>query len=376
MVQGSPPPVKARPPSPPAAGDPPHPAGAPTGGDTADVDVLFHLGLRVARSAGGGRPPPPGTDDAVALFGRVTHAVLCGSASRACALAEAFADATAGEAPLDLTRTDRYALWRTAGGRVVVASHGIGRPSVSVVLHELTKLFRYARAGNGQASRDTVNGRGGVGGGTGDLPPVTYYRVGTCGGIGVPAGTLVLTARVVDGQLRGEAVSTVLGVRRAEPAVLDERVVATLATYARTVDWGRGGSGGADEVPTAADAGGRVVVGTTVTLDGFYEEQGRMDGASCEFDDARRAAWLRAAYDAGVRNFEMEGLEFAAFTHRHGIPAAMACVALLNRLEGDQVSSPPAVLAAWEADLIRLVVGFVRHRLEEEAAGVTEAAAS
>lgn len=338
--------------------------------------MLFHLGLRVARSAGGGRPPPPGTDDAVALFGRVTHAVLCGSASRACALAEAFADATAGEAPLDLTRTDRYALWRTAGGRVVVASHGIGRPSVSVVLHELTKLFRYARAGNGQASRDTVNGRGGVGGGTGDLPPVTYYRVGTCGGIGVPAGTLVLTARVVDGQLRGEAVSTVLGVRRAEPAVLDERVVATLATYARTVDWGRGGSGGADEVPTAADAGGRVVVGTTATLDGFYEEQGRMDGASCEFDDARRAAWLRAAYDAGVRNFEMEGLEFAAFTHRHGIPAAMACVALLNRLEGDQVSSPPAVLAAWEADLIRLVVGFVRHRLEEEAAGVTEAAAS
>lgn len=86
----------------------------------------------------------------------------------------------------------------------------------------------------------------------------------------------------------------------------------------------------------------------------------------------------RAFMSRGLLFFlaQMEGLEFAAFTHRHGIPAAMACVALLNRLEGDQVSSPPAVLAAWEADLIRLVVGFVRHRLEEEAAGVTEAAAS
>lgn len=65
----------------------------------------------------------------------------------------------------------------------------------------------------------------------------------------------------------------------------------------------------------------------------------------------------------------MEGLAFAAFTHHHRIPAAMVCVALLNRLEGDQVDFPSEVLAAWEKDLIRLIVGFVRHRLEGEAAG-------
>lgn len=73
---------------------------------------------------------------------------------------------------------------------------------------------------------------------------------------------------------------------------------------------------------------------------------------------------------------QMEGLEFAAFTHRHGIPAAMACVALINRLDGDQVTSPPSQIAAWEADLIRLIVGFVHHRLEEEVASATEAGAS
>lgn len=257
---------------------------------------------------------------------------------------------------------------------MVVASHGIGRPSVSVVLNELTKLFRYARAGDSQATEGAGDGRRGVDSGTLDLPPVTYYRVGTCGGIGVPAGSLVLTSRVVDGQLRGEATSTVLGVPRSEPAVFDDRVVAALAAYARTVDWGGGGK--ADGRAGAPDAVSRVVVGTTATLDGFYEEQGRMDGASCSFDDAHRTAWLRTAYDVGVRNFEMEGLEFAAFTHRHSIPAAMACVALINRLDGDQVSSPPAVLAAWEADLIRLIVGFVRHRLEGEAAGATEVGAS
>lgn len=279
----------------------PAPTNAVTDGLNEGVDVLFHLGLRVARSPGNGRCPP-GTDDAVGLFRAVTHAVLCGSASRARALAAAFAG-PAGEGLVDLTRTDRYALFRSAGGRVVVASHGIGRPSVSVVLNELTKLFQYARAGDGKATEDAGSGRVGVGCGTVDLPPVTYYRVGTCGGIGVPAGTLVLTSRVVDGQLRGKATSTVLGVPRSEPALFDERVVAALAAYARTVDWGGGGK--ADGRAGATDAVNRVVVGTTATLDGFYEEQGRMDGASCGFDDAHRAAWLRTAYDAGVRNFEV-----------------------------------------------------------------------
>lgn len=288
-TDGSPPPALSV--APPSAGD----------GVDEDVDVLFHLGLRVPRSPGIGRCPP-GADDAVRLFGAVTHAVLCGSASRARALATAFAGPT-GEGLDDFTRTDRYALFRTAGGRVVVASHGIGRPSVSVVLNELTKLFRYARAGNRHITKDDESGRKDVHCVTMNLPPVTYYRVGTCGGIGVPVGTLVLTSRVVDGQLRGEATSTVLGVPRSEPAVFDECVVAALAAYAQTEEWGGGGK--ADGRADASDAGSRVVVGTTATLDGFYEEQGRMDGASCDFDDAHRAAWLRNAYDAGVRNFEV-----------------------------------------------------------------------
>lgn len=40
---------------------------APIDGLNEDVDVLFHLGLRVARSPGSGRCPP-GTDDVVGLF--------------------------------------------------------------------------------------------------------------------------------------------------------------------------------------------------------------------------------------------------------------------------------------------------------------------
>jgi len=272
--------------------------------------VLFHLGLRVARNPGAAATD---TDDVAALFGRVTHAVLCGSASRARALAAAFADDAAGGVT-DVTRTDRYALFLSAGGRVAVASHGIGRPSVGIVLHELTKLFRYARAGGVDGATAAASAA------TAALPPVTYYRVGTCGGVGVEAGTLVLTRNVVDGRLRGEVGTTVLGVSRTEAAVLDPATVASLTAYARGVVGGKappppslGDGGGAGRCgggdPTAharhCAALHQVVVGTTATLDGFYEEQGRMDGASCSFDEAQRAAWLRHAHEAGVNNFEV-----------------------------------------------------------------------
>lgn len=40
----------------------------------------------------------------------------------------------------------------------------------------------------------------------------------------------------------------------------------------------------------------------------------------------------------GVVNIEMESTIFAALTYHAGIKAAVVCVALLNRLNGDQVS--------------------------------------
>lgn len=39
----------------------------------------------------------------------------------------------------------------------------------------------------------------------------------------------------------------------------------------------------------------------------------------------------------GIVNIEMESTIFAALTHHAGIKAAVICVALLNRLNGDQV---------------------------------------
>lgn len=65
--------------------------------------------------------------------------------------------------------------------------------------------------------------------------------------------------------------------------------------------------------------------------------QGRLDGAFCDFSEADKMAYLEKLSENGVVNIEMESTIFAALTYHAGIKAAVVCVALLNRLNGDQV---------------------------------------
>ena len=51
-----------------------------------------------------------------------------------------------------------------------------------------------------------------------------------------------------------------------------------------------------------------------MTADDFYEGQGRLDGAICDYTEDDKMAFLERAYEKGVRNIEMESLTFAAFT--------------------------------------------------------------
>lgn len=49
--------------------------------------------------------------------------------------------------------------------------------------------------------------------------------------------------------------------------------------------------------------------------------------------------YLNKCKEFGVVNIEMEATIFGALTHHAGIKAAIVCVALLNRLNGDQVKT-------------------------------------
>lgn len=82
--------------------------------------------------------------------------------------------------PVDLSAGGhRYALFKE--GPVLCVSHGVGSSTFSVVLHELLKLVKYAKC------HDPI-----------------FIRIGTCGGVGVQPGTVVVTKDAFNGYLKNE----------------------------------------------------------------------------------------------------------------------------------------------------------------------------
>lgn len=64
-------------------------------------------------------------------------------------------------------------------GPVLCFSHGMGIPSVAILLHEVIKLMYHAKCND----------------------PI-FFRLGTCGGIGIEGGNLVISESAVDGLMK------------------------------------------------------------------------------------------------------------------------------------------------------------------------------
>jgi len=281
-----------------------------------EVDYLYHLGLDSGMDLAG-------------EFGDVRFVLMGGSRVRAKRLARQLYPVVYGvelgedEEPPTFGKQERYALYKV--GPVVACNHGMGMASMSIALVELTKLFHYAGASD-----------------------VAYIRIGTSGGLGVPPGTCVVATSAVNGKLKPVYEVDVLGETREYPAVYDADLQAAIIACA------------ADEPPIDARTG--ITMGTHE----FYEGQGRLDGAFCDYTDDDKMEFLRKAHDIGVKNIEMESTCLAAHARRANIPAALVCTTLLNRLEGDQVTSSPEQLAEYSQNAQTLVLRYVKKVLTQE----------
>ena len=230
---------------------------------------------------------------------------------------------------LDLPKDDvekigchkRYVIYKV-GGKVLCCSHGMGGPSISILLNEVAKLLRYSGA-------DSI-----------------WIRLGTCGGVGLEPGTVAITKSSMNGALEPFQRSYILGKPVLRPADFDPVL-------------------GAEVKLTAEKLGYPVVLGNTMTADDFYEGQGRLDGAICDYTEQDKMDFLQKAHDKGVRNIEMESLTFAAFTKHIGIKATCVCAVLVNRLKGDQIHDTPEVLASYEVRAASTVLNFVGDELRK-----------
>lgn len=275
------------------------------------VDVLYHLGLSTEM-------------DLKAMFGDVKFVCMGGSVERAHMFAKKCVKELNIKIPVGceiapVGKTERYTLFKI--GNIISVNHGMGAPSLSILLHELAKLLHHAEAKD-----------------------VTFIRMGTCGGLGLEPGTVVVTEEVLTPAFEAYHRVFVLGKEEKRPTRLNKDLAD--AIYQARGDL-------------------NVVFGKTLTCDDFYEGQGRLDGALCNFKEDEKLAYLKEAHSKGVLNIEMEGLQFASFCSRLGINAAMMCSVLINRLKGDQVTVDHETLQDLAENSQKLAIRYIRSRAEK-----------
>ncbi|XP_058830389.1 uridine phosphorylase 1 isoform X1 [Topomyia yanbarensis] len=281
-----------------------------------DQDILYHLALGSE------------SHDLREMFGDVKFVCMGGTPKRMENFAHFIMDEIGYKLPAGTQLQDisafsyRYSMYKV--GPVLSISHGMGVPSLGILLHEMIKLMYHAKCIN----------------------PI-FIRIGTCGGVGVEGGTVVITEDAVDGLLRSTHELAILGKIVHRPAILDKRLVRELKSLA------------------SPDDPYDTITGKTMCTSDFYEGQGRLDGAFCEFSEQDKMDYLEKLRDFGVVNIEMECTIFAALTHHAGIKAAIVCVTLLDRLKGDQVMSPKEVMNEWQQRPQILVSRLIRKHLAQ-----------
>ncbi|XP_056320900.1 uridine phosphorylase 2 isoform X2 [Danio aesculapii] len=248
--------------------------------DGMEEDILYHFSLSTK------------THDLPQMFGDIKFVCVGGSPNRMRTFAKYIHEQL--EMPSNTADikdicegTDRYSMYKV--GPVLSISHGMGVPSISIMLHELIKLLYHARC------RDVI-----------------IFRIGTSGGVGLAAGTVVITDKAVDSFFRPQFEQVVLGKVITRSTELDVDVAQELLQYSSELT----------DMPT--------VIGNTMCTHDFYEGQGRLDGAVCSFSTEEKFEYLRKASEAGVRNIEMESSVFAAMCH--------VCNLKVSRVRSSQVT--------------------------------------
>ncbi|XP_025026062.1 uridine phosphorylase 2 isoform X1 [Python bivittatus] len=302
--------------------------------DLMDEDVLYHLDLGTK------------THNLPDMFGDTKFVCVGGSPNRMKAFAQFMHKELEHEGDDNNLKdicagTDRYCMYKV--GPVLSVSHGMGIPSISIMLHELIKLLHHAKCCD-----------------------VTIIRIGTSGGLGeqrvlllpgrgdadekqlrkgVEPGCVVITDMAVDSFFKPQFEQVILDSVVTRSTELDQDLASELLECSR----------GIKDFPT--------LMGHTMCTYDFYEGQGRLDGALCSFTSEKKLEYLKRAYDAGVRNIEMESTVFAAMCRLCGLKAAVVCVTLVNRLEGDQIKASHDVLAEYQQRPQQLIAMLIKKHL-------------
>ncbi|MFM8349803.1 MAG: uridine phosphorylase [Actinomycetales bacterium] len=276
-------------------------------------DIYYHFGVS-------------STDALLQELRGLRAIVMAGSGERMQDFANRWSSINDDAEVLAFPKDDRFVARYCAD--VLFASHGMGMPSASIAVQELMRMVFFLKAGDLDAMDD-----------------VFWARVGTSGGVGLPGGTVVLTTE----------------------GLMPDLKPYRLFQGAKGLYWfdGTFPAGTRDEILAAnKDSGIPIVCGRTIATHEFFIEQFRLDGAICLETPQTKQEFLEWLHANDVSNIEMEGAMVAAYLNYWGFSSfAMICAVLLNRLEGDQLTSSSAQLHKFSEDSGDVLFNYLAARL-------------
>ena len=220
--------------------------------------------------------------------------------------------------PVNLFKGTRFECYRI--GNILSVSHGMGTVSIITLLHSLTNLLHAANNNE-----------------------LEYIRIGTCGGINIAPGSVVITDTSYMPDLSSGYTMQVLGKDISYPTHMNKELN--------------------DRVLGCQPSGLPFTIyrGNSIAADDFYLGQARFDGAiKPHYDEKKRQEYFARASTLNIYNIEMESTALAAFCNRANIPATMIAVTLLDRIHGDQITASDEELADYSDRSQQVVINYLK----------------
>ena len=262
------------------------------------------------------------------LFHDVQYVCMQGSPARAkdfaCKLTHSLLGLNIADfEPKNMLKDSAFHCYRV--GNILSISHGMGAASMLTLLHDISKVMYFA------GNRD-----------------IEYIRIGTSGGIGIEAGSVILTDTVYMPNLVPGYKVSALGRDIIYPTgmsvALNNKI---LAAQPDNLDF-------------------KVLSGNSIAADDFYLGQARFDGAlKLSYDAEKRRQYFSQIMQLNILNFEMESAALASFCNRAEIPATMIATTLINRVEGDQITATPETLAIYSDRSHIITLNYLRSELSK-----------
>lgn len=262
--------------------------------------------------------PSVSQQDIINEFGGITFIAIMGSSSRA----EHVAQKCVSVLKLDkqyrkIGDSEYFSIFKV--GTILVCSHGMGYSSVCLFLNELLRIMNI--------SKNT---------------DFEMIRLGTCGGLGIEGGTLIVSTHVLDPvTLKPEWNFHSCGQSIKQECRFSPQIYKRIHAISKSKKY-------------------EVEFGKTVSAETFYEGQARLDGAMCEYSEKDKMDYLHALHKQGVRNFEMESIVVSGICTKNNVKCGMFAVAILNRFKTDSPADKEH-RTRWIARAIDVLLDYI-HR--------------